>query len=319
MVGRSSLRVATLLSFGLAVASWSGSAYAHIKLKAPKSRDPNTELKSPPCGPAVSKRSTNVAMFTPGQKIMVEWDETIQHPGHYRIAFDVDGQDFKDPTSFTDIATAGKDLGSGVTVLMDGIMDMTGRGAAYKVEITLPDVECETCTLQLIQVMTDKSPYGNGDDIYHECADLVLERAPGAAAGSGGSSAAGSGGAAGVAASSGAGAGGNTVSMGSGTAGSSAAGSATGAPIRAPVAGMVATAGSGLAGSTGTAGTPAPATAGGAAVAGAPSAGATSTDDGGCSVARLGEHGSSGRGAFVWLVGVAGLFVSRRRRRRGSE
>ena len=41
-------------------------------------------------------------------------------------------------------------------------------------QVTLPDVECERCTLQLIQVMTDKAPYGDGNDLYYQCADLAL-------------------------------------------------------------------------------------------------------------------------------------------------
>ena len=58
-------------------------------------------------------------------------------------------------------------------MLVDGIKDKTGT-QAYEQEITLPNVECDKCTLQVIQVMTDKPPYGDGDDIYFQCADIVL-------------------------------------------------------------------------------------------------------------------------------------------------
>lgn len=41
----------------------------------------------------------------------------------------------------------------------------------------LPDVECDNCTLQAIQVMYDKPPYVTpGNDLYYQCADLVLRR-----------------------------------------------------------------------------------------------------------------------------------------------
>src|SRR5687767_5344915 len=47
--------------------------------------------------------------------------------------------------------------------------------------ITLPNMTCENCTLQLIQLMTDKPPYtvdATSDDIYFQCADIAL-RGPG--------------------------------------------------------------------------------------------------------------------------------------------
>jgi hypothetical protein len=61
--------------------------------------------------------------------------------------------------------------------LLDGIPDTPGGGQS-SVTVTLPDVECERCTLQVIQVMDDKPPYMvPGNDIYYQCADLVLRRA----------------------------------------------------------------------------------------------------------------------------------------------
>jgi len=61
------------------------------------------------------------------------------------------------------------------TVLLDGIADK-GRGESdYVVTVTLPNMTCDNCTLQVIQVMTDKEPFTTpGDDIYYQCADLVL-------------------------------------------------------------------------------------------------------------------------------------------------
>jgi MYXO-CTERM domain-containing protein len=49
--------------------------------------------------------------------------------------------------------------------------------------VTLPNVECDNCTLQVIQVMEDNAFHGDYDptpgvgipDIYHQCIDLVLK------------------------------------------------------------------------------------------------------------------------------------------------
>jgi hypothetical protein len=168
-------------------------AEAHVRLMSPLARYPVPEIedsqniKQGPCGRTGDGRTTDASRinhFRPGEKIAVEFNETIDHPGHFRIAFDDDGQDFEDPASATDIQ------GSPMPpVLVDGIPDDPTLG--YTVEITLPDVECDNCTLQVIQVMTDKLGNGWGtDDVYHQCADLVLSGASGGTeAGAGGAEA----------------------------------------------------------------------------------------------------------------------------------
>ncbi len=151
----------------LTVVAFAPDANAHIALMSPKPR--TSELKEGPCGVAGDKRGTTVTTFKPGETISVQWKETVSHTGHFRISFDEDGQDgFVDPKSFTDLKTA-------PTVLVDDIKDKSGT-QIYTQEVTLPDVECDRCTLQVIQVMTDKPPYGDGDDIYYQCADITLSK-----------------------------------------------------------------------------------------------------------------------------------------------
>jgi hypothetical protein len=126
-----------------------------------------------PC--AVAERSTNVNEFRSGETITVQFIETVNHPSHYRISFNPSGDAFSDPTSVDD-------KGGGPLVLFDGIPD--DEAAAQQIQISFPDVECDNCTLQLIQVMYDKggngfggrSAEGGNDDIYYSCADIVLRR-----------------------------------------------------------------------------------------------------------------------------------------------
>ncbi len=82
----------------------------------------------------------------------------------------MDGDDdFVDPAGYDDFYTA-------PGVLVDPIEDKPS--GIYEYEFTLPDVECDNCTLQVIQVMTDKPPWGpEGGDIYYQCADLALTTA----------------------------------------------------------------------------------------------------------------------------------------------
>ncbi|MCK6548087.1 lytic polysaccharide monooxygenase [Myxococcota bacterium] len=154
----------SLLVFALALGV-ARDAAAHIHLDAPIAR--GSDQKEGPCGRAGGTRTTNVTTFRPGETITVSWRETIDHPGHYRIAFDADGvDDLVDPASYDDRYT-------NAAVLLDGIPNEDDH--EYSVEVTLPDVECSNCTLQLVQVMTDKAPYVIGtNDLYYQCADLVL-------------------------------------------------------------------------------------------------------------------------------------------------
>ena len=145
-------------------------ADAHLGLDAPASRYGPDTLKTGPCGVAGGVRTNNVSYFEPGETIEVLWNEYIDHPGHYRIAFDPDGDD-----DFVDPATM-MELYSNKAVLLDGIPDQGRDNPEYSAQITLPNITCDNCTLQVIQVMYDKPPYTTpGNDIYYQCADLVLK------------------------------------------------------------------------------------------------------------------------------------------------
>ena len=140
-------------------------AQAHIRLLSPLSRY-GDQQKTGPCGVAGGARTENVAVFEPGATITVEWEEYINHPSHYRISFDIDGDDdFVDPATPTDFFNS-------ATVLIDDIDDPPE--AVKTMQVTLPNIECENCTLQVIQAMYDKPPFASGNDIYYQCVDIAL-------------------------------------------------------------------------------------------------------------------------------------------------
>ena len=193
-------------------------AAAHISLEeggTHKSRYGDGELKAGPCGKAGGTRGTNVYTYSSGQKITVTVVETIPHPGYFRFAFDNDGDDaFIEPASIKPIDPNRKcpndptdrcgvsDFYNSPAVLpgMDNLNPhlTAAFGTRYTWEVPLPDVECNSCTLQLIQVMEDDLTHGPYDptpgvgvaDIYHQCIDIVLKRP--ADAGTGGTNDAGS-------------------------------------------------------------------------------------------------------------------------------
>jgi hypothetical protein len=154
-------------------------AAAHIALRYPESRYGDFVLKEGPCGQAGGTRSEHVTELEPGAQIEVVWDEYTNHPGNFRISFDADGDDdFVDPACLSGCSTTMPEIErySNASVLLDAIPDTPAGGLSH-VMVTLPDIECDNCTLQVIQVMYDKPPYVTpGNDIYYQCADLVLRR-----------------------------------------------------------------------------------------------------------------------------------------------
>src|SRR5664279_2081580 len=184
-----SIYVPTLLT----LASLASGAWAHISLDAPPSRyfDPSTQvslqdsahLKNAPCGAVGSTRATDPALITtfqPGQTITVHWHETVAHPGFFRIAFSADGTTF--PAASVTPQTVAPPL------LVDGIAKISGQ-TSYTYDVTLPNVTCDQCAIQVLQFMSDHYAAMDNSYFYYQCADLILaasEGGSGGAAGNGG-------------------------------------------------------------------------------------------------------------------------------------
>jgi hypothetical protein len=165
-------------------------ARAHIDLTRPipreqgvRSRDtPNSNLKQGPCGQILNGRTDKVNVFAPGDTIEVTWRETTNHDSYYRVAFDREGDDafpvFEGPgAGAKGIDPSGPCPVDGQVILAYLMED--GVGGSHTLQVRLPDVECEGCTLQVIQFM-----YDTGRPYYFQCADLALRRADAGAPGS---------------------------------------------------------------------------------------------------------------------------------------
>jgi len=303
-------------------------ASAHISLErggTHRSRHGDADLKEGPCGKAGAggQRGTNIYTYTPGQTITVTFSEYIAHTSYFRFAFDNDGDDgFVDPVSILPIDPArgcpfvganttdaandqcnASDFYNNATVLPD--MDnldphITGLFPAktWTYQVTLPNVECNNCTLQVIQVMQDPpghGPFDGNADIYHQCIDLVLTNGGGSGGAGGNGGASGSAGAGGVG-----GAGGGGVGGAGGAAGMAGAGAVGGTGGAGGV-------GAGAGGAAGTAGS-------GSGAGGF--GGAPAKKDSGCSVAAGRGNASS---MVPMLFGLLGVVIIARRRRESSH
>jgi hypothetical protein len=161
-------------------------AFAHIELQSPLNRYSDIKVgdnKACPCGSGSTNRSCRkpeefsdpdraadrATTFAPGAEITVRFDEYVGHSGRYRIAFDPDGADLEDFNQH---------------ILMDepdpsGNVGNLARGSMWEFQVTLPDMTCDNCTLQLIQVMDGNTTDPVLDPVlrggtYFQCADLIL-------------------------------------------------------------------------------------------------------------------------------------------------
>ncbi len=115
-------------------------------------RNGNDANKTGPCGS--DARNPNPTVFTSGQTITVEWEETIQHPGKFQISF-----------------SAGNDANFQLLQTINDTKDDANVPHRNSATITLPQGTCEACTLQLIQVMTENPAAPRN---YYSCADIKL-------------------------------------------------------------------------------------------------------------------------------------------------
>jgi hypothetical protein len=175
-------------------------ADGHFKLLEPPSRivedqrgDPQ---KAAPCGGATGVTPTMsgvVSQAVGGSKLHLKWQETIYHPGFYRVALAVKSLDElpPDPVAVVRQTEKGPFSVSGAIqsnpqkpVLADGLNLHHERPAAgtqlapFETDITLPNINCEKCTLQVIQFMEAHGLNKDGDYTYHHCADIKITADP---------------------------------------------------------------------------------------------------------------------------------------------
>lgn len=197
------------LALAAAVFTLPSLASAHTKLLDPAPLTENDNAKSGPCGcyfgapetpgedgsPEECPGTYAITEVTVGQQIQVAWLETINHNGAFRLA--ISGKPI-DQLKKADADGA---------VVYDEPDNNTDTATPLTTTITIPDVPCDNCALQLRQDM--------GGTFYYSCAALKILPAGGEGGGSATSSTTGSG-AGGGSSSTGSGAGGDPTSATSG-------------------------------------------------------------------------------------------------------
>lgn len=195
---RTRILLAALLAVGL-----SSAAHAHFALIFPANSIMQNRLGDPqkiaPCG-GVSANPARGRMADPGRpsgaitnvqggtKLPILVQETIYHPGHYRIALARTAAELPpDPEVTTAETERGRRSQSAAImnpavapVLVDGLWAHTERPTQnWETEIDLPNINCPNCVLQVIQFMADHPGVAPDPGFsYHHCAILNITADP---------------------------------------------------------------------------------------------------------------------------------------------
>ena len=165
--------------------------HAHFKLVEPASwlieDDRGDPQKAGPCGGTntdYGKPSYAVTQATGGSRLHIKVLETIYHPGHYRVALAVNSPAELpvDPKATTMDSDRGPRSVSAeiqnpvqMPVLADGLFVHTAKvDGPLETDVTLPNISCRRCTLQIIQFMAEHGVNNPGMFSYHHCAAVQI-------------------------------------------------------------------------------------------------------------------------------------------------
>lgn len=165
-------------------------AHAHFRLEEPASWIVEDERGDPqklaPCGGTVADggtRSDAVTEVQGGDMLRVVVNETIYHPGHYRIALarrpnllppDPVATMKEGPRGMVS-DTAAIETDPQPPVLVDGLWPHNERYTGiWETEIEIPNIDCVGCFLQVIQFMAEHPGFREGGFSYHHCAVLNI-------------------------------------------------------------------------------------------------------------------------------------------------
>ena len=172
----------------------------HFKLLEPVSwlieNDRGDPQKTGPCGGSNvdwGKESLVINEAKGGSKLHIKLQETVYHPGFFRVALAVNSMHELPPdpvaTTRTDTAANGTVRPNWSTsgavqdpavapVLADGLFTHRERPATmptiWETDVDLPNLNCDHCVLQVVQFMEEHAFNNPGGYTYHHCAIMKI-------------------------------------------------------------------------------------------------------------------------------------------------
>jgi hypothetical protein len=169
--------------------------HAHFRLIQPASWLVESELGDPqkagPCGGTntdYGKASGIINQAIGGSALHLKVQETVYHPGHYRVALAVNSPTELplDPKATTvDTENGPRSVSAEIQnpvqipVLADGLFVHTAKvNTPFEADVTLPNISCKRCTLQVIEFMEQHAVNNPGMFTYHHCAVVQITPDP---------------------------------------------------------------------------------------------------------------------------------------------
>ena len=185
---------ASLVAMGFILIPAAGQA--HFRLLAPASWIEESALGDPqkagPCGGTnadYGKPTYAVTAVKGGGLLHIKVQETVYHPGHYRVALAVNSptelpQDPKATTMSNErgmVMSVSAEVMNPVAppVLADGLFQHSAKVTVpFEADVTIPNINCKACTLQVIEFMEQHPMNNPGIFTYHHCAVMHITADP---------------------------------------------------------------------------------------------------------------------------------------------
>jgi hypothetical protein len=192
---------ASILAHGLDDA-WTGCDPGHVAgpfqaACAPASWIAENQLGDPqkaaPCGGTntdFGKPTYAVTDVRGGSLLHIKVQETVYHPGHYRVALAVNSPTELplDPKAETMTNEKGAVMSVSAEVmnpvappvLADGLFQHSAKtDQPFETDVAVPNINCKSCTLQVAEFMEQHPVNNPGQFTYHHCATLRITADPG--------------------------------------------------------------------------------------------------------------------------------------------
>lgn len=134
-------------------------AWGHALMINPVPRNNNAGNKVAPCGPT-AKAAVPTVTVAAGATLAIAWRETINHPGKYIFSW---LQENDTPMA-----------GVAPVLVPDNQDNPNNLPHNYTAVLTVPNVVCNNCTLQMVQSM-EENP--NVPTFYYSCVDIRITAA----------------------------------------------------------------------------------------------------------------------------------------------
>lgn len=134
--------------------SYVTNVFAHALISSESDVPPRGEaMKDPPCG--VNQRTNNPVSLKANSQITLRWKETVNHPGFYWIEF-----------------SKANDMNwYRLKTIVDTQNNTNDLPHLFETTINVPDVNCENCTIRVVQEMTE-NPFS--PTYYYSCGDIKI-------------------------------------------------------------------------------------------------------------------------------------------------